>query len=167
MNAKPKRYGPAPTPAVAKRITNAALPSLEAAGNAAAAPALVRGKKGKTAKKKPKLPNLDPNDVTVWQETARLAREGNTKLARACDILREGLQMLVFAEFDHSTRPPTPMTGSMFRSACAEVLEAYSLETGQDWRRPMNQVVKTRAGKAEGPNARGRNVGNDGEDYAD
>jgi hypothetical protein len=139
--SKKPRYGPAPAPAAAKGDSSPA--------KVAAAPAQVRGKKGKAAKKKPKLPNLDPNDAAIWQESARLAQEGNTKLARACDILREGLQMLVFAEFDHSTKPPTPMTSSMFRVAIAEILDTYSGITGQNWRSPRNQVVKTRAGKAD------------------
>jgi hypothetical protein len=109
------------------------------------------------------MPHLDPNDVAVWQETARLAREGNTKLARACDVLREGLQMLVYAEYDHSTRPPTPMTASMLRAAAAEILDAYSRGTGQDWRLPKNQVVHTRAGKAD--HSLDKNRGLDGVDY--
>jgi hypothetical protein len=151
--SKKPRYGPAPTRAAASETAGA--PSHEDAGRkrppvATAAPAQVRGKKGKPAKKKPKMPNLDPNDAAIWQESARLAQEGNTKLARACDILREGLQMLVFAEFDHSTKPPTPMTSSMFRVAIAEILDTYSRITGQSWRNPRNQVVKTRAGKADG-----------------
>ena len=165
---KPNRYGPAPTPAAAKRITSAPSISPEGASNATAAPAKVgKGKKVKPGKVKPKLPPLDPNDARIWQETAQHAQEGNVKLMRACDILREGLQMLVFAEFDHSTKPPTPMTSSMFRTAAAEILDAYASETGQNWRNPKNQVVKTRAGKAEGPNNRSRNIGNDGKDYAD
>jgi hypothetical protein len=112
---------------------------------------------------KPKLPPLDPNDAALWQETARLAQEGNTKLARACDVLREGLQMLAFAEFDYSTKPPTPMTASMLRAAAAEVLDAYSRESGQDWRKSKNQVVRSRAGKAD--NNLAKNRGLDGADY--
>jgi hypothetical protein len=110
---------------------------------------------------KPKLPPLDPNDARVWEETARNALEGNTKLARAIDILREGLQTLCFAEVDHSTKPPTPMTASMLRSLAAETLDAYGRLTGQNWRSPKNQVVRSRAGRA----GEGRNVGNDGADY--
>jgi hypothetical protein len=119
--------------------------------------------KSQSTQQKPKLPPLDPNDASIWQQAARLAQEGNTKLARGCDILREGLQMLVYAEFDHSTKPPTPMTVSMFRAAIAEVLDAYSAETGQNWRLPKNQVVKTRAGRAD--NQLGKNKGFDGADY--
>jgi hypothetical protein len=149
VKPKKNRYGPAPTPSTA---APAPLSPARASERGASAQVRAKGKKAKNgdARKKPKLPPLDPNDVAIWQETARLAREGNTKLARAIDILREGLQMLVFAEFDNSTKPPTPMTSSMFRAACAEILDAFSAETGQNWRNPRNQVVKTRAGKADG-----------------
>lgn len=95
---------------------------------------------------KPKLPNLDPHDPAVWQETARHALEGNTKLARAIDTLREGLQTLVYAEVDHSTKPPTPVTSLMLRQMAAETLDHYSAITGQNWRNPKHQVVRSRAG---------------------
>jgi hypothetical protein len=112
-----------------------------------------------TLAQKPRLPPLDPNDVTLWQETARNALEGNTKLARAIDILREGLQLLVYAEFDHSTKPPTPMTSAMLRTLAAETLDAYGRLTGQNWRAAKNQVVRTRAGQDR------VNKGLDGGDY--
>jgi hypothetical protein len=110
---------------------------------------------------KPKLPPLDP--LAAAQEACQLAQEGNIKLARAIDILREGLQLLVFAEADHSTKPPTPMTASMLRTLAAETLDAYGRLTGQNWRSPRNQVVHTRAGKADHDFAKNR--GNDGGDY--
>jgi hypothetical protein len=92
--------------------------------------------------KKPNLPNLDPNDASVWQEAARLAQEGNTKLARAIDALRECLQIIVIAEMDNHTK--LPVTARDLRQLAAEGLDAYSAITGQNWRR--HQVVRSRAG---------------------
>lgn len=94
--------------------------------------------------KKPNLPNLDPNDARVWQEAARLAQEGNTKLARAIDALRECLQIIVVAEMDNHTK--LPVTARDLRTLAAEGLEAYSAITGQNWRLAKNQVVRSRAG---------------------
>lgn len=116
---------------------------------------------GVAPKAKPNLPPLDP--VAAAIEAARHAQEGNTKLARAIDALRECLQIIVVAEIDNQTK--LPVTARDLRVLAAEGLDAYSALTGQDWRSPRNRVVRTRAGRAEGPNARGRNVGNDGEDY--
>ena len=101
-------------------------------------------KKAAVPVKKPNLPNLDPNDAAVWQEAARLAQEGNTKLARAIDALRECLQIIVVAEMDNQTK--LPVTARDLRALAAEGLDAYSALTGQNWRRPRNQVVRTRAG---------------------
>jgi hypothetical protein len=92
--------------------------------------------------KKPNLPNLDPRDATIWQETARLAQDGNTKLARAIDVLRECLQIIVVAEMDNQTK--LPVTARDLRTLAAEGLDAYSALTGQNWRR--HQVVRSRAG---------------------
>jgi hypothetical protein len=112
-------------------------------------------------REKPKLPNLDPRDAELWQQTARNAQEGNVKLARACDILREGLQTLVTAEMDYSTKPPTFVQAPQLRAIATETLEAYSRHTGQDWRSQRNQVVRSRAGGL----GNNRNTGNDGDDY--
>lgn len=114
-------------------------------------------------KPKPKLPNLDPNDARIWQETAQLAQEGNTKLARAIDALRECLQTLVEAEMDFTVKPPQPVQAHQLRALAAEGLEAYSDITGQNWRMPRNRVVRTRAGVADG--RLDKNTGNDGGDY--
>jgi hypothetical protein len=118
-------------------------------------------KPGPLVKVKPNLPPLDP--VAAAIEAARHAQEGNTRLARAIDCLRECLQIIVVAEVDNQTK--LPVTARDLRALAAEGLDAYSALTGQDWRSPRNRVVRTRAGRAEGPNSRGRNVGNDGEDY--
>ena len=120
-------------------------------------------KRRSAARDKPKLPNLDPNDAAIWRQAAKNAQEGNAKLARGIDILRQGLQELAFAEVDFSTKPPTPMSAAMFRTAIAEILDQWSALSGQNWRVPRNQVVKTRAGTADG--AHGKNQGLDGSDY--
>lgn len=94
--------------------------------------------------KKPNLPNLDPNDPAVWQEACRQAQEGNTKLARAIDALRECLQIIVVAEMDNHTK--LPVTARDLRALAAEGLDVYSALTGQNWRLPKNRVVHSRAG---------------------
>lgn len=116
---------------------------------------------GAAPRPKPNLPPLDP--VAAALEAAHHAQEGNTRLARAIDCLRECLQIIVVAEVDNQTK--LPVTARDLRGLAAEGLDAYSALTGQDWRQPRHRVVRTRAGRAEGPNARGRNTGNDGEDY--
>jgi hypothetical protein len=99
-------------------------------------------KKPAVVVKKPNLPNLDPNDPLVWQEACRQAQEGNTKLARAIDALRECLQIIVMAEMDNHTK--LPVTARDLRALAAEGLEAYSQLTGQNWRK--HPVVHSRAG---------------------
>lgn len=105
--------------------------------------------------KKPNLPNLDPNDPQVWMEAAKNAQEGNTKLARAIDALRECLQIIVVAEMDNHTK--LPVTARDLRALAAEGLEAYSAITGQNWRR--NQVVRTRAGDTNQSTLEGEGYG--------
>lgn len=93
---------------------------------------------------KPKLPNLDPNDAAVWQETARQALEGNGKLQRGCDVLRKTLQTIMVAEMDMQTR--LPVTARELRALAAEGLAEFGALTGQDWRSPRNRVIESRAG---------------------
>lgn len=93
---------------------------------------------------RPKLPNLDPNDPAVWQETARLALEGNGKLQRGCDVLRKTLQTIMIAEMDNQTR--LPVTAKELRAMAAEGLAEFGALTGQDWRSPRNRVVESRVG---------------------
>lgn len=97
-----------------------------------------------TIAKKPNLPNLDPNDASVWMAAAKNAQEGNTKLARAIDALRECLQIIVTAEMDNHTK--LPVTARDLRTLAAEGLDAYSQITGQNWRLAKNRVVHSRAG---------------------
>jgi hypothetical protein len=94
------------------------------------------------AVKKPNLPPLD--ELAAAQEAARHAQEGNTKLARAIDALRECLQIIVIAEMDNHTK--LPVTARDLRALAAEGLDAYSAITGQNWRLPKHQVVRSRAG---------------------
>lgn len=110
--------------------------------------------------KKPAIPNLDPNDVGVWQESARLAQEGNTKLARAIDALRECLQIIVVAEMDHHTNQA--VTARDLRTLAAEGLDAYSAITGQNWRHSRNQVVRSRAGDLNQSTLAGEGYGDHG-----
>jgi hypothetical protein len=92
-----------------------------------------------------KKPNLPPVDaLAAALEAARHAQEGNTKLARAIDALRECLQLIVIAEMDNHTK--LPVTTRDLRALAAEGLDAYSAITGQNWRLSKNQVVKSRAG---------------------
>jgi hypothetical protein len=100
-------------------------------------------KKPATAAVPPKKPNLPPLDeLAAAHEAARHAQEGNTKLARAIDALRECLQIIVVAEMDNHTK--LPVTARDLRALAVEGLDAYSAITGQNWRR--HQVVRTRAG---------------------
>ena len=94
------------------------------------------------AKKKPDLPALDPLESAL--ETARCAQEGNRKLSLAVDMLREGLERVAHAEYDHQTG--TPVSAQQLREIAAETMDAYSRHTGQNWRLAKNKVVHTRAG---------------------
>jgi hypothetical protein len=129
-----------------------------------------RAKKAKEPKKKPPLPPLDP--VQQALEAGRHAIEGNRKLTLAIDALREAVQEIVYAEMDYTVKPPRPMTSVDLRRLAAEALDVYSSMTGQDWRKPRNQVVKTRAGRADGDLKKGDRsvnanelVSTDGRDY--
>lgn len=110
---------------------------------------------------KANLPPLDP--VAQAIEAGRHAIEGNRKLTLAIDALREAVQEIVYAEMDYSAKPPRPVTAVDLRRLAAEALDKYTTMTGQDWRNPRNQVVVTRAGKADFD--LGKNRGNDGAEY--
>jgi hypothetical protein len=92
--------------------------------------------------KKPNLPPVD--ELAAAIEACRHAQEGNTKLARAIDALRECLQIIVVAEMDNHTK--LPVTARDLRALAAEGLDAYSAITGQNWRLAKNRVVHSRAG---------------------
>ena len=77
------------------------------------------------------LPDLDPLEAA--REAQRHAQEGNLKLSRAIDIMREGLEVIVFAEQDRRTG--LPVDGKTLRKLAAETLDAYSAMTGQNWRK--------------------------------
>ena len=122
----------------------------------------VKGKKA-PAPKKPPLPPLDP--AVAYRQAAEAAQEGNVKLARACDILREGLQTLVIAERDNLTG--LMVSAEELREIARATLDAFSRFSGQDWRRV--RVVHTRAGTATPKGQRitdfSKNRGLDGGDY--
>ena len=93
-------------------------------------------------KKKPELPALDPLESAL--ETARCAQEGNRKLSVAVDLLREGLERIAHAEYDHQSG--RWVTAEQLREIAAETMDAYGKHTGQNWRLAKNKVVRTRAG---------------------
>lgn len=91
---------------------------------------------------KPKLPILDPLEAA--QETARCAQEGAHKLGRAVEVLRQGLETLAVAEYDHEEG--RPLGARDLRRIACETLDAYSALSGQNWRNPRNKIVGSRAG---------------------
>lgn len=86
---------------------------------------------------KPSMPALDP--LAAAQEEARHAKEGNVKLARAVDILREGLELLVVAEIDRKTG--IPVDAPTLRQLAAACLDKYSQHVGQNWRAARNKLT--------------------------
>ena len=110
-------------------------------------------------KPKPNIPPLD--EVAALREAARLAQEGNAKLAKAIDTLRSGLQVISVAEWDHETN--LSVSPSKLRQMAAETLSAAGQLAGQNWLIPRNQVVHSRAGRADHDMSKNRNL--DGEDY--
>jgi hypothetical protein len=92
------------------------------------------------AKAKPKLPPLDSLEAAL--ETARNAQEGNLKLARSVDVLRQTLETIVMAEIDNSTG--LPVAAADLRTLAVAGLDAYSKLTGQSWRR--HPIIQSRAG---------------------
>lgn len=87
--------------------------------------------------KKPKsveLPRIGlPDPLEAMTSAYRNAQEGNLKLQRSIDAMRQGLETIVQAEFDNETRLPT--TATDLRKLAIETLDAYSRLTGQSWRR--------------------------------
>lgn len=108
---------------------------------------------------KPPLPPVDGMAAAI--EAARHAQEGNTRLARAIDVLREGLQTIAVAEMDNYTK--MPVSAQQLRVMAVETLDAAAALAGQNWRTPRNQVVRTRAGRAD--HDLSKNRGNEGSDY--
>jgi hypothetical protein len=102
---------------------------------------------------KPNLPPLD--GLAAAQEACRHAQEGNVKLSRTVDYLRQTLQTLAVAEWDRELN--APVSPADLRKMAAEALSAI----WPDWRR--RQVVTTRAGSADHDLSKNRL--NDGEDY--
>lgn len=109
-----------------------------------------RQKRSAAVKAKPNLPPL--NELAAAQEACRHAQEGNIKLARTIDFLREGLQTISIAEWDRVAG--REVLASELRSMARETL------SGAGFSKP---VVRTRAGKADGDLSKNRNL--DGVDY--
>jgi hypothetical protein len=89
---------------------------------------------------KPSLGYPDP--LAAAQEACRLAQEGSHKLSKAVDALRETLETIAIAEFDHTTR--MPVSASDLRGLAVAGLDAYSALIGQNWRR--HKLIGSRAG---------------------
>lgn len=113
----------------------------------------------KTPTPKPPLPPVDGLAAAI--EAARHAQEGNTRLARAIDVLREGLQTIAIAEIDNYTK--MPVSAQQLRVMAVETLQSAAALAGQNWLTPRNQVVRTRAGRAD--HDLSKNRGNEGSDY--
>lgn len=85
-----------------------------------------------------------PDSLEAAQECARLAQEGNTKLARAVDILRGAMEIALMAEVDNQTG--RLVTLQDLRGILSAGLDEYSRLTGQNWRSPKNKLVGSWAG---------------------
>lgn len=88
-------------------------------------------RKAAPATDKPKLGLPDPLEAA--QECARLAQEGNHRLAQAVDALRTALEVIVIAEYDRTTGQPT--TTKDLRGIAVDGLNAYSAISGQSWKK--------------------------------
>lgn len=98
---------------------------------------------GEANGEKPSLGLPDP----LWaaQETARCASEGNLKLAKAVDALRETLETIVAAEYDRVTK--LPVSATQLRQLAVAGLDRYTAVCGQNWRLARNKLTgATRAG---------------------
>lgn len=89
----------------------------------------------------PRLPQLDPLEAA--QEEARHAKEGNLKLAKSVEALRQTLETIAQAEIDRTTG--LAVSAKDLRQLAASGLDAYSVISGQSWRR-HKLTGPTRAG---------------------
>lgn len=89
---------------------------------------------------RPPLPALDPMEQA--REAGRLAQEGNLKLCRAVEVLREAMELAIMAEVDNTTGQM--VTPKQLREILTVGLDEYSRLTHQSWRR--NKIIHTRAG---------------------
>ena len=77
------------------------------------------------------MPKLDP--LVAAQEEALHFKEGNRKLGLAVEAMREALETIVSAEWDHKYgRPVSP---DDLRAIATDGLDRYSGIVGQSWRR--------------------------------
>lgn len=93
-------------------------------------------------RRKPKLGV--PDSLEAAQECARLAQEGNVKLARAVDILRGAMEIAIIAEVDNQTG--RLVTLQDLKGILSAGLDEYSRLTGQNWRLPKNKLQGSWAG---------------------
>jgi hypothetical protein len=113
-----------------------------------------KGKKRAPSKRRLK-PNLPPLDsLAAAQEACRHAQEGNVRLSRTVDLLREGLQTLPVAEWDRELN--VAVSPAELRKMAQDTLSAAGFP-------PRAKVVHSRAGKADHDLT--KNHLNDGEDY--
>jgi hypothetical protein len=95
-------------------------------------PYSVRKGNGKLKKgEKPRLGLPDPLEAAL--EEALHFKEGNRKLALAVEALREGLELITVAEWDHRLNRPVSIDDQ--RRIAIGALDAYSAIVGQSWRR--------------------------------
>lgn len=87
------------------------------------------------------LQPLDPLEAA--QEAQRHAQEGNLKLSQAVEILRAGLEVIVFAEEDRTTG--MPVSAKTLRQLAVGTLDTYGAHVGQNWRK-AKLTGATRAG---------------------
>jgi hypothetical protein len=83
-----------------------------------------------------------PDPLEAAQEACRAAQEGNVKLARAVDVMRQALELIVIAEMDRATG--RAVTERDLRSFAMEALDKYSALTGQSWKR--HKIIGSWAG---------------------
>ncbi len=85
-----------------------------------------------------------PDSLEAAQECARLAQEGNHKLARCVDALRTAAELVVIAEVDNRTG--APVTTQDLKGIMIAALDEYSRITAQNWRSPKNKLIGSWAG---------------------
>ena len=84
-----------------------------------------------------------PDPLWAAQEAARCAQEGNLKLAQSVEALRQTLETIVTAEYNHAER--RPVSAEELRELATTGLDTYSRICGQNWRR-AKLTGPTRAG---------------------
>jgi len=99
--------------------------------------------RGDPAPKEPRPPVEPLDPLEAAQEAQRHAQEGNLKLSKAVETLRDGLETIAFAETDRQTGLPVSTT--VLRRLAVACLDRYSAQVGQNWRK-AKLTGATRAG---------------------